>query len=207
MNLKPAVKILAFSAIAFAVLMPPEAYPAGKMAVLICSSFAFLACLSENKIPRNYLIAGISTFLLLLMHSLWISVDPYRSTEFLTVLWAYYCLGGYFLYSGELLLEQTAAVIIGVSVIVSGYGLYQYFWGFDNVYQYIFYSGSDQVIKVPALERIATRRVFSTLALPGTLWGFLVIALPFHAIVLQRRKWGNALILLDRKSTRLNSSH
>jgi tetratricopeptide (TPR) repeat protein len=37
------------------------------------------------------------------------------------------------------------------------------------------------VVKTPALDRIATRRVFSTLALPGTLWGFLVLALPFHA--------------------------
>jgi len=47
---------------------------------------------------------------------------------------------------------------------------------------------------VPALERIATRRIFSTLALPGTLWGFLTIALPFHLMLWRETRRTRALI-------------
>ncbi len=90
------------------------------------------------------------------------------------------------MYSSAGMENQLAAAVVVLSLIVSGYGLYQYFWGFDKIYQYIFYSGSDQIVKVPALDIVAKRRVSSTLALPGTLWGFLVCALPFHAMLWKR---------------------
>src|SRR5207247_1454869 len=114
----------------------------------------------------SYLWGGLLAFGYLLLHAFLISVDPYRSLEFTSVLWAYYCLFGFFFYAGFEPFKPVAICMVVLCVIVSGYGLYQYFWGFDQLYNYIFYAGSDQVIKIPALERVASKRVFSTLALP-----------------------------------------
>jgi hypothetical protein len=195
MKSKSLITALALGSLGFAALLPPEAYPEGKMAVIVCATFAFLAALVERQIPRSYLLAGAGIFAFLLAHSLFVSVDPYRSIEFVTILWAYYCLFGFFMYCGTDLAGPAATTMVALSAIVAGYGLYQYFWGFDQVYSYIFYSSSAQVVKVPALERIATRRVFSTLALPGTLWGFLLMALPLHAILWRRSRLLNAALV------------
>jgi len=181
MKTKPIVAGLAFAALFFAILLPPEAYPDGKLAVILCSTFAFFALLTERRIHPAYLYGGLLGFGFLFLHAFLISVDPYRSLEFTSVLWAYYCLFGFFYYAGFEPFRPFALSMVVLCVIVSGYGLYQYFWGFDQLYSYIFYAASDKILKIPALDRIATKRVFSTLALPGTLWGFLVIALPFHA--------------------------
>jgi hypothetical protein len=174
---------LAFAALFFAVLLPPEAYPDGKLAVILCSTFAFFASLAERRIHRTYIVGGLAAFVVLILHSLFLSVDAFRSLDLTSTLWAYYCLFGFFFYAGFEPEKPLATCMVILCAIVSGYGLYQYFWGFEQLYNYIAYAGSDRVIKVPALERIATRRVFSTLALPGTLWGFLTIALPFHLVL------------------------
>jgi len=181
----------------FAMLLPPEAYPNGKMAVILCATFAFLIALSERKIAHSYLRIGAWIFGLLVLHTMVVSIDLYRSLDTLTTLWAYYCLIGFFAYSSAGLEKYLAGTIVGLALIVSGYGLYQYFWGFDQIYQYIFYSGSDQVLRVPALQRIATKRVFSTLALPGTLWGFLVCALPFHAMLWKKHRVLDGVLILS----------
>jgi tetratricopeptide (TPR) repeat protein len=178
---KPLFAALGLAALFFAILLPPEAYPDGKLAVILCGTFAFLITLVEGRVRPNYLLGGLLIFGFLLLHSLLLSVDPYRSLEFTSVLWAYYCLLGFFLYAGFEPFKPVAVSMVVLCAIVSGYGLYQYFWGFDQIYNYSINAASGEVVKTPAMDRIATRRVFSTLALPGTLWGFLVIALPFHA--------------------------
>jgi tetratricopeptide (TPR) repeat protein len=188
MKTKPIVAALALAALFFAILLPPEAYGDGKLAVILCATFSFFASMSERRISPMYLYGGLIGFAYLLFHALVISVDAYRSLEFMSVLWAYYCLFGFFRYVEFDPFKPLAICMVALCLIVSGYGLYQYFWGFSQLYNYIFYAAADQVVKVPALERIATKRVFSTLALPGTLWGFLVIALPFH-IALWKNAW------------------
>src|SRR5262245_48568800 len=100
MKPKPIVCALAFAALFFAVLLPPEAYPNGKMAVLVCATFPFFISMTERRIPAKYLLGGLGVFGLLLIHSLLISVDLYRSLDFITVVWTYYCLIGFFLYAG-----------------------------------------------------------------------------------------------------------
>lgn len=195
MKPKRAVTALAFAALFFAVLLPPEAYPDGKLAVILCATFAFFASVAEKRISPAYINGGLALFAFLLLHDFFISVDLYRSLEFTTVIWAYYCLFGFFLHAGFEPTKPLAICMVVLCAIVSGYGLYQYFWGFDQLYNYVFYAASDQVVKVPALDRIATRRVFSTLALPGTLWGFLTVALPFHALLWQSNRLVKALLL------------
>ena len=187
MKQKRAVIGLAFAALFFAVLLPPEAYPDGKLAVILCATFAFFSSLYERRIHPTYIKGGLAAFALFILHIVLFSIDTYRSLEFLTILWAYYCLFGFFFYAGFEPEKPLAICLVVLSAIVSGYGLYQYFWGFDQLYNYISYADSDRILKIPALERIASRRVFSTLALPGTLWGFLTLALPFHA-----RLWGES---------------
>jgi hypothetical protein len=187
MKQKRAVIGLAFAALFFAVLLPPEAYPDGKLAVIVCATFAFFSSLYERRIHPKYIKGGLAAFALLILHVILFSVDTYRSLEFLTILWAYYCLFGFFFYAGFEPERPLAICLVVLSAIVSGYGLYQYFWGLEQLYNYVSYAASDRVLKVPVLDRIASRRIFSTLALPGTLWGFLTLALPFHA-----KLWGES---------------
>jgi hypothetical protein len=200
---------LAFAALFFAVLLPPEAYPDGKLAVIVCATFAFFIQINERRIHPAYLHGGLALFGFLLAHTLFMSVDVFRSLEFISILWAYYCLVGFFLYAGFEPLKPFAACLVILSVIVSGYGVYQYFWGFDQLYDYVFYASTKQLIQTEALERVATKRVFSTLALPGTLWGFLTVALPFHALLWRDNRWvklalsaSAALLLLTGLLTR-----
>jgi len=194
MKSKAIVAALAFATIFFAILMPPEAHAAGKMAVLLCSTFAFFGRLAEHRIPSRYLWGGLVLFATVLIHSLAISVDLYRSLDFIAMVWSYYCVLGFFIYADFDPSKLLAASLVLLSLVVTGYGLYQYLWGFDQLYTYIVYSGSDEVVKAPALDRVASRRVFSTLALPGTLWGFLVVALPFHAALWGRRRVLNLVL-------------
>jgi hypothetical protein len=191
------VSLLAFSAMFLAILMPPEAFPAGGMAVLTASTFSFLIALVQRKIPSAYLIGGAALFTFLLLHSVLVSVDRGRSFEFLPVIWTYYCLLGYFKYTGFDSRTHFAGAIVALSAIVSCYGLYQYFWGFEQLYNYVFYSGSDEIVKTPALTTIESARVFSTLALPGTLWGFLVMALPLHAVLWKRNRLLDGALLVS----------
>jgi hypothetical protein len=195
MKTRPIVIGLGLAAVFFAILLPPEAYPDGKLAVILCSTFAFLITVVEGRVRPNYLYGGLLCFGLLLVHALVFSVDAYRSLEFTSVLWAYYCLFGFFFHAGFEPARPVAISMVVLCAIVSGYGLYQYFWGFDQIYTYLFNSATDEVVKAPALDRVATRRVFSTLALPGTLWGFLVIALPFHA-ALWTKRWHVRVLLI-----------
>src|SRR5262249_812953 len=147
--------------------------------------------------PQTYVTIGGIVFGLLLAHTLLLSIDWYRSFDTLSSLWAYYCLIGFFAYSTAGQEKYLAGAMVALSIIVAGYGLYQYFWGFDKVYQYIFYAASNQVLKVPPLHRSPERRVSSTLALPGTLWGFLVCAIPFHGMLWKRQQWLNGVLLLS----------
>lgn len=188
MKQKPLVCGLAFASLFFAILLPPEAYSDGKMAVALCATFSFFISVAERRVDRRYLTTGILAFAILIAHSLLLSVDPYRSIEFLVTLWTYYCLAGFFLYAGFDPVMPLAISMVSLSLIVSAYGLYQYFWGFEQLSRFISHSGSSDIVKVPLLERVATHRVYSTLALPGTLWGFLVMAIPFHAALWGKRK-------------------
>ena len=183
MKPKPVVAALAFASLFFAILLPPEAFPDGKMAILLCSTFAFFVSVAERRVDRRYITWGLIVLALLVIHSLVLSVDAYRSIEFVTTLWIYYCLAGFFLYAGFDPILPLAVSMVALSVIVSSYGLYQRFWGFEQLARFISHSGSNEIEKVPLLERVATHRVYSTLALPGTLWGFLAMAIPFHAVL------------------------
>jgi hypothetical protein len=194
MKSKYLVTSLAFAALFFAVIHPPEAYPDGKLVVILCATFALFSGLVERRIPRTYIYGGLTAFSVLIVHSFLLSVDTYRSLEFATILWAYYCLFGFFFYAAFEPEKPLAICMVVVCAIVSGYGLYQYFWGFEELHSYVTSAGSDQVTRIPALERIASRRVFSTLALPGTLWGFLTIALPFHAFLWHETRRARPLI-------------
>jgi tetratricopeptide (TPR) repeat protein len=197
MKTRRAVTVLAFAALFFAILLPPEAYPDGKLVVILCATFSFFVSLAERRIPRAYIYGGLASFAFLILHSVFVSVDAFRSLEFLSVLWAYYCLFGFFLYAEFEAQKPLAVCMVILSAIVAGYGLYQYFWGFEQMYNLISYAGTDQVFKVPALSRIGTGRVFSTLALANTLWGFLTIALPFHAALWNENRWIKGLLAVS----------
>jgi hypothetical protein len=188
MKPKPIVIGLALASLFFAILLPPEAYSDGKLAVLLCATFAFFIRVTENRVDHRYLKAGLAIFAVLIGHSFLLSVDAYRSFEMIATLWTYYCLGGFFLYADFDPITPLAISIVGLSAIVSSYGLYQFLWGFDQLAAFISNSGSDATVTAPLLGRVASHRVFSTLALPGTLWGFLVMAIPFHAALWNRVK-------------------
>ena len=95
-------------------LLPPEAYPNGKLAVVLCSTFAFLAALAERHIPGKYLQAGVWIFAILLAHTLLISIDLYRSLDTLTAIWSYYCLIGVFVYASDGYEYSLAGVVVAI---------------------------------------------------------------------------------------------
>lgn len=88
---------LALAAVFFAVLLPPEAYPDGKLAVIVCATFAFFISVSQRQINATYIKGGIAFFAILIAHSFLFSADTYRSLDFISILWAYYCLFGFFI--------------------------------------------------------------------------------------------------------------
>ena len=188
MKPKPIVSGLAMASLFFAMLLPPEAYSDGKLAVLLCATFAFFISVTESRVDHRYLKTGLVVFAILIGHTLLFSVDTYRSFELIATLWTYYCLCGFFLYAGFDPITPLSISMVVLSIIISGYGLYQYLWGFDQLAAFISRSGSDASVTAPLLGRVASHRVFSTLALPGTLWGFLVMAIPFHAALWNRVK-------------------
>jgi hypothetical protein len=155
-----AVQVLALSALAFAVLMPPEAYPAGKAGVVLCSTFAFLAAAGERRIPSRFLTGGVVIFSLLLLHSFVVSVDAYRSLDFLAMFWAYYCLVGFFMYAAHDSVTGFAWVMVLLAAVVSAYGIYQYFWGFDELRSYVVYSVSGQARRIPFSTGLPTGACF-----------------------------------------------
>lgn len=164
-------------------VVPPEAYGEGRMLLVLSASMAFLVLVMERAVPGRYLAFGLGALVLLTAHSLLLSEDPYRSAEFLGLLWAYYCLGGVFRYYPGDLRYKTSLLLILLAAAVSLYGLYQFFWGFDELYALVESSEAADTIRLPILGRIESARVFSTFALPGTLWGFLLLTLPLHAAV------------------------
>ena len=95
MKPKKLVSMLAFAAVFLAELLPPEAYPDGKLAVILCATFAFIASVIERRIHPAYIKGGVAAFAFLVFHSAFISVDAYRSLSSCLSLWAYYCLFGY----------------------------------------------------------------------------------------------------------------
>lgn len=194
MKSKPLVTALALATLFFAIILPPEAYPDGRLAVILCATFAFLCGLAERRIPSSYVWGGLAVFGLLLLHASIVSVDAYRSYEFTSVVWAYYALLGSLLYSRSDPFRPVALSFVILCGLVSVYGLYQYFFGFEQLYHFVSYSSSAEVFKIPALDLIATGRVISTLSLPGTLWGFLVLAIPFHAALWKGGKLMRGLV-------------
>jgi tetratricopeptide (TPR) repeat protein len=181
-NPQRAAGYLAFTALAAAVLAPPEAWGSGRMVLVVGATFAFLVLGLAGAVPARYLIGGVAAGLLLISHSLWLSEDSYRSVEFLGLAWAYYCLFGVFRYVREDIRYRTALVLILLASAVSLYGIYQYFWGFDRLYAIVEGSQAAEAVRIPILGRIASERVFSTFALPGTLWGFLILTVPLHFV-------------------------
>lgn len=179
--------LLALGALLAVVIAPPEAWGSGRMLLILAATSAFGILIAEGHITSRYLMGGAALFVLLAGHSLLLSTDPYRSFEFLGLVWAYYCLIGVFRYYPGRLLYPGSALLVALAAGVSLYGLYQFVWGFDQLHAFVESSGAADTIRLPILGRIDSARVFSTFVLPGTLWGFLLLSLPLHGIFWTRK--------------------
>jgi len=193
---------LALATLVAVVIAPPEAYGSGRMFLIVGSTFAFLILSAEGLIPPAYLASGLAGLGLLTAHSIWISADTFRSIEFLVIGWSYYCLFGFFYYSERdlhyserSLGRRVSLLLILLAGIVSAYGIYQYVFGLEQLYNFVFYSGADEAIRTPILNRFTSQRIFSTFALPGTLWGFLILTLPLHGIFWRHGHLKNNILL------------
>lgn len=189
---------LALAVLVVVGLAPPEAYGSGRMLLVLMATFAFLLAIADGGIPQRYLAGGVLAMLLLIAHSFVFSDDLNRSVEFLGLLWSYYCLFGVFRYSDEDLRFGSCVVLILVAAAVSLYGIYQYLWGFDGLQAFVETSQAPTAVRAPVLGILASQRVFSTFALPGTLWGFLILTVPLHGALWPRAStWQRALILAN----------
>ena len=172
--------LMALAALVAVVLAPPEAFGSGRMLLVVLATFAFLILAVEGSVPTRYLTLGAALWGVLLLHSLALSVDPYRSVEFLGLAWAYYCLFGVFRYAPSDLRVRACVVLVVLASAVSLYGLHQYLWGFDNLSDLVLASEAPETSRESILGLLANERVFATFALPGTLWGFLILTIPLH---------------------------
>ena len=183
-------QMLALAAMTGVILAPPEVFGSGRMILVLCSTFALLILMLDGKIPSRFLWSGVAGTLFLVWHAFWISIDVYRSLEFSQILWAYYCLFGTFYYtaqeSGQESRVRMGVTLVLLSVAVSGYGIYEFLWG-NTSYVLSISADTGEIIRTPILDATASPRIMATFAMPGTLWGFLLIALPFHAML-----WKNA---------------
>ena len=174
-------RLLALGALAAVIIAPPEVYGSGRMLLMLAATFSFLILAVEKRVPQGFLICGAILWTGLALHSVFVSADPYRSLDFLTIVWAYYCLFGYFRYSPEDNLKPVALTLVILAGAVSLFAIYHVFWGLESAYNLVLYSGAEEVVRMPILERLEANRAYEPFALPGTLWGFLLIALPLHA--------------------------
>ena len=175
-------QLLALSAMAGVILAPPEVFGSGRMLLVLCSTFALLILMLDGKIPSHFLWSGVAGTVFLVWHALWISIDAYRSVEFFEILWSYYCLFGVFYYTSQESRVRVAVAIVLLSVVVSTYGIYEFVWG-NTSYTLSISADTNEIIRTPILDATSRPRIMSTFAMPGTLWGFLLIALPFHAML------------------------
>lgn len=186
---------LGLGTLAAVVLTPPEAYGSGRMLLVVGATFAFLVLAVDGGIPRGYLAGGLAAFALLGAHSLLLSEDPYRSVDFLFTLWAYYGLFGFFYFNPLDMRKPLALTLVLAGTAVAAYGLYQYFYGLEQTYEFVLNSGAEDAVRLPILGQLAAARIYSTFALPGTLWGFLIIAIPLHGMLWREgRVLSNALV-------------
>ena len=165
-------QILSLIALIGVVLTPPEVDGTGRMVLVVASTFALLILALDQRIPGRFLWGGLAGILWLVWHSLLISIDPYRSIEFAEILWCYYCLFGVFYYTPQR--NRLAPVLLLLSAAVSGYGVYE------------FLSASQGLAPGLLVEGVASTRIMSTFAMPGTLWGFLLLVLPLHFMLWNR---------------------
>ncbi len=175
-------RLIGLTALVAAVLAPPESFGSGRMILILSSTFAFLILALDGKIPSGFVLAGPATFAFLLCHSIWISQDFYRSLDFLPILWAYYCLLGVFLYSPKELTYWTTVTLVLLSATVSGYGIYEFVWRIDPSGLGEFPNAAE-IVGIPILGPSNNASISSVFTTAGSLWGFILTALPFHALV------------------------
>ena len=175
-------QVLGLTAMVGVILAPPEVFGSGRMILTVCSTFALLILMLDGKIPSRFLWSGVAGTVFLLWHAFWISIDVYRSLEFYEILWSYYCLFGVFYYTSQDSRGRVAITLVLLSVAVSSYGIYAFMWG-GTSYILSISAETSEIIRTPVLDASSRPRIMATFAMPGTLWGFLLITLPFHAML------------------------
>ncbi len=191
-------QMLALTAMAGVILAPPEVFGSGRMILVLCSTFALLILMLDEKISFRFLWGGVVGTLFLVWHAFWISIDVYRSLEFYEILWSYYCLFGVFYYGSRNSRGRVALTLVLLSVAVSSYGIYEFLWG-STSYILSISAETSEIIRTPVLDATSRPRIMATFAMPGTLWGFLLITLPFHAMLWKHSRtseWKHARTLI-----------
>ncbi len=188
-NWQKITQLLALAAMVGAVVAPPEVAGSGRMILVLCSTFALLILMLDGKIPSRYLWSGGLGSAFLVWHAFWVSIDVYRSLEFYEILWSYYCLFGVFYYtsreSGPESRVRVVVTLVLLSVVISGYGIYEFIGG-NTSYSLSISPDTGEIVRTPILDAMSVPRIMSTFAMPGTLWGFLLIALPLHGMLWNR---------------------
>ncbi|HOL21513.1 MAG TPA: O-antigen ligase family protein [bacterium] len=133
-------------------------------------------------------------------------ISPVKGTgiTFNTQILAYWCI--FFLIKKNFITKEQKKVIF-ITIIISGllvsiYGLYQYFVGFEETRQFI-YSRPELLKTLPPtfIERIMSNRVFATFVYPNVFAAFLLFLIPlsyFYAFSKENTilKWAAILTVI-----------
>lgn len=135
----------------------------------------------EVIVYRNPLNIWICGFLISLLLSFWVSINHYRSTAFLIRTFMCFLLYYILVFNAYefRLWRFLVMAFMASAVIVSLYGLYQFFYGLTDARIYVMqakesgFMFSDQL-----LQRLSGNRIFSTFVYPNALAGYLLFVLP-----------------------------
>lgn len=150
------------------------------------------------KIRRSSFPLPLVIFFVLALIYTFKSIDYAVSRDFLFYLIGYTAI--FFLVAQIISLKEArriALVIVILGVLTSLYGLYQYFWGFQDLIGKIGEAGLSypSPLKEEIIGRLEGGRVFSTFLLPSHFAAFLGISIPLSAgLIFLRKDWVRYLL-------------
>jgi len=171
-------------------IFPGEIYSTSRyLALLVSITLCFLLSLNrlQQKAPLNITLPYKGLFvaiIILLMVSSFASINYQQSRDYL-FLFLSYALIFLMVHNIEInnrMFDNFCKGILIVGLLIAGYGIYQYLFGFDYLLKELpSFKDLDQLQRIDIIKRIGEKRIFSTFALPTSLSGFLALIIPLAA--------------------------
>lgn len=174
----------------FRPLISGVVYPDINLRFLIISISLFfvffikIILIDRAKIKINIFLILNLLFILWAAASLYTSINKYESVLFLVNM-----LGYFFLYLIILNVDLNRrkvrfflSVIIVSGVLVSFFGLHQFFFGLREVRKWVHLYMNTETLSKSFISRLSSSRIFSTFVYPNALGGYIILIIPIVTV-------------------------